>query len=76
MSEMSNSQRTSFQDRVFALSEACPFDGCNPSACPLHEIRKKSQRQRHEWAQALSEESVFNILVFHEVCLGKKEDQK
>jgi len=58
---------------MVGLSVECPFDGTNPCTCPLHEIRKKSLKERYEWAQKLSESDALNILTFHQVCLKEKE---
>ena len=68
MSEMPNSQRISFEAMIIDLSDACPIDGSNPCACPLHEIRSKSQKEKFEWVHVLSDERVLQILAFHKQC--------
>jgi hypothetical protein len=73
MKEVS-SQRQYLLNEIFGLAVACPFDQGNPCNCPLHELRKKTLRERHEWLQALSEEDISNILTFHKKCLGEKEN--
>jgi hypothetical protein len=63
-------------EKVFGLAVACPFDQGNPQPCPLHELRKKSLKERYEWLRALSEEEVRNILSFHQKCLAEKSTAK
>jgi hypothetical protein len=48
------------------LSDACPFDRSNPSPCPFHGIRERSQEGRMAWLAELSEEAIFNI---HTYCM-------
>lgn len=59
-------------EKVFGLAVACPFDQGNPCKCPLHELRKKSLRERYEWLRALSEEEVRDILIYHQKCMDDK----
>jgi hypothetical protein len=58
---------------IFGLAVACPFDQGNPCKCPLHDLRTKSLRERYEWLNEASEESLRDILTFHEKCLDEKE---
>jgi len=58
---------------LVGLSVECPFDGTNPCTCPLHEIRKKTLRERYEWAQKLNKSDALSILFFHQDCLKQKE---
>ena len=70
---MSFDQKQILTSQVVGLSVACPFDGTNPCRCPLHDVRKRSLRERYAWVQSLSEAEAVTILTFHEACLLDKE---
>ena len=74
MSKMPNSQRIAFETQILDLSESCPFDGSNPCTCPWHEVRDKSQKEKHEWVRALSDESLLQILAFHKQCSVRPQE--
>jgi hypothetical protein len=73
MNPNASPRRQYLLEEIFGLAVACPFDQGNPCKCPLHELRKKSLRERYEWLHELSEESMKDILTFHEKCLDGKE---
>lgn len=76
LNESPSAQRQYLQVKVFGLSLACPFDQGNPCDCPLHEIRKKKLEEKIKWLNKLSDEGVLNILTYHQICLGEKENLK
>ena len=44
----------------------------NPRECPLHEIRKRSLRERLAWVRTLDRDVVSRILENHSWCYAKK----
>jgi hypothetical protein len=69
-------QKESLKTELVGLSVECPFDGTNPQTCPLHKIRKKSLRERCEWAEKLSKTDALKLLTFHHECLREKQSSK
>ena len=64
-------QRCSLRAEFSILSEGCPFDQGNPSICPFHEIRERSQEERMAWFDELSDEAILTIYTYciHNYCL-------
>ena len=58
---------------VTGLSFCCPFTKGNPLGCPLHDLRKKPQKERVDCISMLSEEALFKIYELHCECLHKNE---
>ena len=60
--------------RVFLLGilVACPY-GPNPKDCILHDMRKKSMKERLNFSQQLTENEVQYIIDIHKKCLSQKE---
>jgi len=54
--------------KVLQLTEACPYDGCNPDFCPLHDVRTLSREARKEWVALLSPEDLEYLMLHHELC--------
>ena len=73
---VAGSQQNQEKSAAFGLAVACPFDQGNPSACPLHEIRKRNLKDRYEWIQGLSEERTHQLLAYHQECLDGKKSLK
>lgn len=55
-----------------ALSEACPFDGCNPDDCPLSGLRKMPRRKRLRWFNSLTEPDLTYLAAYHHICFAIK----
>jgi len=72
MSSVFPTAKTELLAKVFGLTVACPSDQGNPCDCPLHEVRKLSLRERHEWARGLSEADMRVLIGYHEKCSTKK----
>jgi hypothetical protein len=66
-------QKDLLKSQMVGLAMKCPFDGANPCACPLHEIRKQSLTERFAWVQTLTEAEALNIVTVHNACLLDKE---
>jgi len=58
---------------LMGLTVACPYDGKNPSDCPLCALRQHSMDERFDWADSLSAKEVAVILRTHAECLARKE---
>jgi len=69
-------QRECLRDKVFLLLVACPFDHGNPYACPLRPVRKMGVVERIEWLRELSDQSLLDILAYHDKCLMDKKNFK
>ena len=67
------SRRYFLQKEVFHSSVGCPLNHGNPSACPLHEVRKMGVLQRYEWLHEQSEEDLQDFLTFCQQCLEKRK---
>ena len=68
-------QRRKMAEKILHLTDACPFDGCNPEYCPLHDVRKLSPVARREWVGILSDEDLDYLTVHDEICLQARTDQ-
>ena len=65
-------ERYQLHKQVFDLSVCCPFDHKNPSACPLHEVRRMRVMEKYEWLHQLSNEDMIKLLNIHQTCLSSK----
>ena len=60
--------------RVFivGLLIDCPYEP-NPADCALHDMRKKTLKEKIEFSRRLTEEEVQHIIDTHKNCLSRKE---
>lgn len=68
----SRQPRNELRAEFLALSEACPFDHCNPHDCPLFLVRKLKPRDRLRWFDGLGEADLTYLAAYHHVCLATK----
>jgi len=54
---------------ILQLTLHCPHDQCNPSFCPLHDVRKLTPENRADWVRLLTDEDLKYIETYHEICL-------
>jgi len=74
---LTSAQRKSeLRANVLALAEACPVENCNPTDCPLYQLRQKKYTARLAWFNALSEDDLAYLAAYHDVCLNLKLAQK
>jgi hypothetical protein len=66
---MNSQQREQVLSQVQHLSVSCPHDNCNPSFCPLHDVRKLTLEERMKWVRALSDEELEYLITYHQICL-------
>ena len=59
------------EELFLILSEDCPFDKYNPSICVLHQMRKRSQKERTAWFEKLSEEAIRKLQTSRQLCWKK-----
>ena len=57
---------------LISLAEACPVDGCNPEDCPLYLLRKMKCDRRLAWINALEEDDLPYLALYHHVCMDLK----
>ncbi len=72
MSSKPHRQQDALRASFLALSEACPFDHCNPDDCPLFPVRKMKPKQRRRWLDGLEEDGLSYLAAYHHVCLSVK----
>jgi len=65
-------QRTEIRSALLELAPCCPFGHGNPSDCPLYEVRQLNPSQRLEWFDALDDEDLSYLAMYHHICLGIK----
>jgi hypothetical protein len=61
---------------ILKLSDACPFHLANPQDCPLSPLRKLKPAKRVEWVNALSEDDLIYLTLYHRVCLRIKGESR
>ena len=54
---------------ILQLTLGCPHDQCNPSFCPLFEVRKLDLDERVQWVHRLTDEDLEYLSTYHEICL-------
>ena len=69
-------RKSELRANVLALAEACPVENCNPTDCPLYQLRQKPYTARLAWFNALSEDDLAYLAAYHDVCLSLKLAQK
>ena len=57
---------------AFALSCRCPFDGANPSDCPLHGLRFLGEIERLEWLSCLTDDELDYLAAYHLCCISER----
>jgi len=67
------SERSWLRAELSILSEVCPLDQGNQSACPLHEIRNWNLKEKMGWFEELSDEAILNIHTYCQPCLEIKK---
>ena len=60
--------------KAISLTFCCPYDGCNPALCPLHEVRKLPYEERLEWCTLLNDEDLLYLDTYHSICLQNRAD--
>jgi len=66
--------RNALQADLLGLSEACPYDHCNPKDCPLFLVRRMPPRDRLRWFNGLGEADLIYLAAYHHVCLNTRLD--
>jgi len=54
---------------ILPLIMECPYDGCNPGFCPLHDLRMLPCLERVELIMRLPEDELEYLKAYHEICL-------
>jgi hypothetical protein len=70
---MNAQQRERLLTDIQHLTLACPRDNCNPSFCPLHDVRKLAPENRVEWVRALTDDDLEYFATYHQICLQRSE---
>ena len=60
---------------IVGLLIDCPYEP-NPTNCALHDMRKKSLKEKIEFSRRLTDEQVQHIIAIHKKCLSRKEGKK
>ncbi len=68
----SHSLKDELRDTLLSLAEVCPVVECNPKDCPLYLLRKMKRPQRLKWFNALDEDDLVYLAMYHHVCLNTK----
>lgn len=72
MDKISKQKRSELQDNVLSLAMTCPMEQCNPSNCPLFQVRQMELRKRLQWFKALTDEDLAYLNAYHYVCMKIK----
>ena len=65
-----HSLKDELRDIVLSLTEACPLAECKPKDSPLYLLRKMKRQQRIKWFNALDEDDLTYLVMYHHVCLS------
>mgnify|MGYP003301233573 CR=1 FL=1 len=68
-SEKLDDRREKLLSDILQLAVACPHDNCNPTCCPLHEVRKLTPEERSKWFRMLSAQDLEYLRDYHQICL-------
>ena len=57
---------------LLEVLSACPTEACNPTDCPLYQLRQMEYERRLQWLNALSRSDLEYLAAYHYVCMKLK----
>lgn len=76
MKPMAHKPQMDLRAHLLELSEACPYDHCNPEDCPLFPLRKMPPAKRVQWLNAMGEDDLNYLAAYHYVCFTLKVESQ
>jgi hypothetical protein len=57
---------------LLEVLSCCPVEQCNPSDCPLFQLRQMDYPQRLRWFNSLEQSDLEYLAAYHYICIKVK----